>query len=140
MKLKPKEKFWVPLEYPLLFSLLGPGEKPPVDREDFLGCHGRMLDRLLLEASQEEIRNADHFLREYMSMDARLELDWQDLWTPMRVARLLHLESAEIPWYDVQNLAMRVLPHDGPVKSKQESREEAQELDLRSYLGIFFTS
>ena len=134
MNLTDNDRPWAPEDQPDYLCVLRAHQLPPVKREDFLLCQANLLRRLVAEASEGEIEDANRRLRfnlptEFLDfLPGKLVNDPrcpdQMMFNPAVLGSPLH--EWKVGWNDLAN---------GPVMPLEEAREMAEELSLESFLS-----
>lgn len=133
MKLTSNDKVWCPAEHPEYLCVLKPNQNPPKSAELLLVEQVILLRRLVKEANEGEIRNANRML------DNLPEENWINLplkqFNDPRTANVLLVMPAEIngllaEWKAGMEEAVKL-----PPMSEKEATEEAESLSLESFLS-----
>jgi len=134
IKLKPREKIWVPLEHGNLLCLLEPGQIPPKNLEHFLSLQVQLLKRLIAEADEAEIRLEEQHLQDNLPVDVWIMLPSNPLHHPngpqLLLTNQVELGSAMDEW---RIKVKKILPYHGPLETAEVAKEMLDDLNL----GIF---
>ncbi|MDP8235235.1 MAG: hypothetical protein P9M08_02520 [Candidatus Erginobacter occultus] len=133
MKLMNGEKAWTPEEFPELYCLISEVNLPPQNKSQFLSRQYQILKRLVEESSQEDRDYAEKMLREYLPLEARMVVDWGNLWSS-GLSRLIWMEVEEGKMWSLKQLAEEVLPYQGPLLDEETAKEEIEDLDLVAFV------
>ena len=133
MKLNANDKIWAPVDNPRYLLVIPEGRPVPQNRNQFLAANLQMLQRLLEEAGEEEIQEANQVLRQ-------LETEVLD-WMPDKLLndpRTLELLTDLTPvdgsplkeWKAGVEAALKE-----PRMLETEARQEAETLTLAGKIG-----
>ena len=134
MKLNNDDKPWCPGENPDYLCVLERNQPPPKTAELLLVSQVRLLQRLVAEASMEEVEDANRRLELNLQAEELLNLPLGGF-KNRRTANILLVQPAAIgsqlaDWKEGLEEAVNL-----PPMPEQEAREEAENLSLESFLG-----
>jgi hypothetical protein len=134
MKLNNDDKPWCPGENPDYLCVLGRNVPPPKTAELLLVSQVRLLQRLVAEASPEELADANRRLELNLQEEELLNLPPGLLKKP-RTPNILLVQPAALnyklaDWKEGLAEAVNL-----PPMPEKEAREEAESLTLESFLG-----
>ncbi len=136
MTLQPADQVWCPVIHsPDYLSLLRQGQRPPSKAEDFLRLQVDLLNRLVSEASQQEVEEANRRLDRDLPQELLSFLPTALLTNP-QTPKLLLLDnpvSYGTPlhqWLEGFNRVLR-----SPLLPQAEARQVALDLSLEAYLN-----
>lgn len=134
MKLTAADRPWAPLDHPEYLCLLQGRQPPPVNVRQLLDQQARLLRRLWLQSDQREKEQANLKLRNNLAPEV-LDALPSGLFQNPRTSRQLFdnpvLHSSPLHQWEVDFESLSKLPPMPP----QEARQEAQGLDLESFLS-----
>ena len=139
MKLTAQEYAWMPKDEPDLMLILRKGQKVPSSRAVYLAEATFLLKRLVAEANESEIREANNLLADGLQAEEQMGLPLGLLDDPQTPGLLMNgpavLGSPLHEWKESVREAM-----ENPnleLAPPEEANAEAEELSLESFLSRF---
>jgi hypothetical protein len=134
MKLTDNDKPWCPVDKPQYLCLLKPGQQPPKSAESLWLEQAELLERLVKEANEDEIENANRIVDDNQTAEMLINLPLKKFNDP-RMPRVLLGQTSEPgsifgDWKEGLAEAVKL-----PPMSEKEATEEAESLTLESFLG-----
>ncbi len=133
MKLLPSEVPWCPENYPDHAIILGLEERPPHDQEAYLLKEVELLKRLVQEASEGEIENANRMLADLPDED-QLGLPLDPMSDPRGPRALLTNPASEGSRLHEWKTDIEEALKDKPM-SPEEAKDLVKEMSLESFLS-----
>lgn len=133
MNLKPTDQIFAPADHPEYLLAMPERQKWPHNQESFLLAASTMLDKLVAEATEGEIEDANNRLKDHLALEAQLGLPGKllkDPWFPTRLFLNPMVEGS--PLHEWKVGAEDVL--NSPQMPLEEAKALLAEEDLSTFL------
>ncbi len=134
MKLNNDDKPWCPGENPDYLCVLGHNQPPPKTAELLLVSQVRLLQRLVAEASPDEVEDANRRLNDNLQDEELLNLPLGGF-KNRRTANILLVQPAVLGYRLADWKAGMEKALSLPSMPEPEAMSEAESLSLESFLG-----